>query len=391
MAGIHLQWLEGILEQPAAQISGMWLSAIGALSFQVQPIMLGAFAQVYGLDDQQVGTLASIELGGGFMATLSAVIWLRRVNWRSLMLFLLPLIAVAFLGSGWCRNFTELAAIRFVGGLGHGAIYVVAVAYLCDSHKPERVVGFAVTMQLLLGAAMFVALPQLEHTLGIKGMVSLLALIAACGLLGLISFPAAGKSTVEAEVTGTARVVWPALLIVAGMLVFQMSLASIWAFIEIMADHSGIPLETTGTVLAITVPLSAMGGVAAGVLGLRWGRTAPLLLTAIATIIALSVLGTVATISALFIGFFIQQFFWNFGIAYIFGMVAEFDTTGRLVALAPSAQTLGNALAPGLTGLALTGDGYLVVNFVSGLCACVGIGALLIVIHYFPRAEHSDP
>jgi MFS family permease len=341
--------------------------------------MLGAFAQTHSLDDQQIGVLASTELGGTFLATLSAVFWLRRVNWRKLMMLMLPIIILAFLGAGWCQNLTELSIVRFIGGVGHGAIYVVAVAYLCDSRNPERLVGFSISLQLLLAAAMFVLLPEADASRGLKGMMELLALIAATGFVSLIYFPSHGKFVAASPSEHPRRMGWPGLAVIAGMMMFQMSLASIWAYIELMAGNSGIAMETTGGILAITVPLAALGGVAAGLLGLRLGRALPLLLTAIVTIISLLILGRVASSQALFVGFLLQQFFWNFGIAYMFGMVAEFDTTGRLVPLAPSAQTLGNTLAPGLTGLALSGQGYLAVNMVSGVCACLSIVLLLLI------------
>lgn len=365
-------------------LAAMWLSAIGALSFQVQPILLAVFDSIHGLTDQQIGGLASAELGATFLATISALWWLRKVNWRYAIGSSLLLVMFSYVGAEFASSFSQLLTVRVLGGFGHGAIYVIAVAYICDLDKPEKNFGFAVAVQLLVAAVMFYLLPQIEIKYGVNAVLDILAATTASGLLFMLIFPKYSNKPVVQQSTIPTKSIKLGLFFVLCLMIFQMSLASIWAFIEIMASYSGISREAAGNVLALTVPLAAFGGIAAGIIGLKFGRVIPLIVTVIATLFGLVYLGTIESVYAFFIGFLIQQFFWNFGVAYFYGVIAKTDTNGGLIALAPSAQTLGSAIAPGITGMLLANEGYINVNITSGVCVFLSVGLLIFGLRKAP-------
>ena len=227
---------------------------------------------------------------------------------------------------------------------------------------------------------MFWLLPQIEMDYGVNSVLDVLAAVAATGFLFLLLFPRASQKTSTQQSTAPITSNKLGLFFVLCLMIFSMSLASIWAFIEIMASYSGISREITGNVLAITVPLAALGGIVAGLIGVKFGRLIPLTITVIGSLFGLVYLGRIESVSAFFVGFLIQQFFWNFGVAYFYGAIAKADTNGRLIALGPSAQTLGSAIAPGITGLLLANEGYLNVNIISGVCLCVSVGLLILGI-----------
>ena len=56
----------------------VWLSMLGALVVNIQPMFLGAISEVYGFNAAQLGFISGAELGGGCIASLLALYWFRR-------------------------------------------------------------------------------------------------------------------------------------------------------------------------------------------------------------------------------------------------------------------------------------------------------------------------
>ena len=369
------------------------LSAFGTLNFQIQPVLVGAFAVAFALTDRQAGLLAGSEAIGSFLVCLSGLLWLRRVNWRLVAAIALASMAAGSVLVGLCTNLGQLLAVRALASVGGGALYLVALTCLCDSPHADRAVGLSVVAQLMLGSAMFLVLPPVlaEH-----GLMVMMTVIAATLCAGFILLPWLAPGAPHQGVplpsdVPRAAVAWLPLLVVACLLCFQMSLASIWAYIELMAADIDIPMVETGRILALALPLSACGSGLAAWLGTRYGRTVPLLVALVGMGMTLTWLAQVSDARGLFWAFLGQQVFWTFGVPYFFGLLGDLDDSGKLIALAPVAQTLGIILGPLIAAAFLTGAGYLPVIIVAATTGAVAVLGAVMIMHRVPAAEHVEP
>lgn len=361
----------------------MWLSMLGALAFQLQPILLGMFAEKFSLDDQQVGFIASLELFSMFIACGSAYWWLRSLNWNWVFLLSTLGVLIGFYLVSTVVSYEQLLMVRGGAGFFHGAMYVTAMSALCDTRNSDAAVGYAVAM-MLLGASVFYAfLPNVYANYGMGAVFCVLSVASISGFICAFLSPSCVKHNVQ---KGSAKFSlkstrW-ALIFTGCLLVYQISLSAIWAFFERMAEFSGIAMQDTGNVLAIAVPLSALGGVLSGWVASRLGRPKAMLLAAMGIVVSLWLMGSVAGIAEFFTGVLGVNFFWNFGMAYFFSLVSENDSSGRFVVFAPVAQMLGNAIGPGLMGLLLTGNGYGIVSVTSSVAATFGVALALLAIFW---------
>lgn len=363
------------------QFSAMLLSALGIMSFLLQPVMLGSYAVVHQLGDTQLGMLAGIEILGTTLASLSGLFWINRVNWKKTAIFAIIVVALGYYLAGLCDDYNTLLVLRFSSGfLGHGVLFVLGYTYLGEHSQPERILGFALAVQMVMSSILLMLLPQLQLVWLFEGMMSSMALLSLLALLAVPWFPVggikSGNHTLSGVFTGASR----PLLILFAIVIFEICLAAVWAFIETMGAHSGITMPEIGKALAIAGPLSATGCLLASVLSIRYGRAMPLVVTLLGIGASLFILGELRDLTSLYIGFFGLSFFWNFGMPYFFGILALLDDSGRLITLVPAAQGIGATVAPVLAGVLLTGNGYYIVNVISIVSAIIAVVAALAVV-----------
>ena len=117
------------------KISLLILALPGTLIFMLLPLFLGAVTETFDFSDRQIGSLASADLFGFTLSAGSAVFWIRRVNWRYVMLAALLLLFAANLITILLSGFYSLTAIRFFCGFcgGTGIQYLYCLLYRYQS------------------------------------------------------------------------------------------------------------------------------------------------------------------------------------------------------------------------------------------------------------------
>ena len=136
--------------------------------------------------------------------------------------------------------------------------------------------------------------------------------------------------------------------------------------------------------LAIILPVSMVGSILASMLDVRLGRFAPVLLATIAGATGLLILVNTASVMALAAGFLLHQIAWNFGIAFVYGAIAQVSKQSGSEILAPGSQSLGTALGPILAGLLASSVNLDAVIWVSILGMIAGS-----LILFLTREAHS--
>jgi predicted MFS family arabinose efflux permease len=363
---------------------GCWvMTVLGAMPFAVQPFFLGVMTDALMLAPDQVGWLASADILGVVLASFSGFWWTRRFSHQALVKLASMSMVIGYLGLLFANTFEAVLSLRFLAGvLGHGIAFSLGTALLCRAPHPDRAIAISVVTQIGFSSVLLLALPKVLSASDIKTVyLSLVAIVLA--LLPLLKL--ANDSLTRDSETAALTTVKPLLIwLLVALVCYQLGLSAIWAFIESIGRERQISLEQMGLMLAIILPVSMVGSILASMLDVRLGRFAPVLLATIAGATGLLILVNTASVMALAAGFLLHQIAWNFGIAFVYGAIAQVSNQSGSEILAPGSQSLGTALGPILAGLLASSVNLDAVIWVSILGMIAGS-----LILFLTREAHS--
>lgn len=343
------------------------------------PVVLGAIDDDLALGTERLGLLASSHMLGYTAMTVTLVLWARSVDWR----VALRIAAVVFVGSyvaaSRVADFYLLAAALFVGGLSAGVLFGIGTTGLADTSTPDRSFGIATFAQVVLGAALTLVLAS--AVVPAWGSSGALVTLGACGVAGiaLTHFaPTGGAKPSHSTSTWRESALSP-LLGLAGAVVFYVGVSGMWTFIERIGSDAGLSGRFVGS--ALSAGLIAGGGAAlvAAIVGDRYGRRWPLLLS------GLGLLGSIGLLMfadayrfALAVPLF--NVCWTFAIIYGLAVVAATDTSGRFVVAIPAALGIGFVIGPTLGGTVLTELGTSGFGIMAGVSVVLAVGLFISAI-----------
>ena len=365
------------INSPKAIIGAIGVMVMVPMFFLVMPMYVGALSDDYGFTNAQIGYLISIELGSAALASLTALFWLRQVNWRTvLFVFLILLAAVNVLSILVGGAYEKLLLIRAVAGFSAGAMMAIALAALGDTQNQDRNFAFGVMGQLGISGCLLLVMPYFIGDWGAASVFTVFLIACAVAIPLVRWIPAAGK---EPAVNGISqRKSLLPLWGLAGSAAIFVGQAAVWAFIERMGSAAGLSPGTIGVALGSSVFAGLAGALVASWLADRKGRRLPM---------ALAMTGEIVCLYFLFGGFTTASFFavvigysvcWNFWLPYQMGVIAETDVSGRFVALITLSQAVGIAVGPALVGPMISQDNFDPVVW-------TGIGfAMLAMVMFLP-------
>ncbi len=127
------------LNSLSSLVAACSLGTSGVKVFAVLPLLLGVIAQHLALDEAQTGLVASYYYGAYFLATLTSVIWIRRISWRTLTFWGGGIMVVGLLISVLFNNtFEGVVGGIMLSGLGAAMVYALSV-----SNPRHIVIGIA--------------------------------------------------------------------------------------------------------------------------------------------------------------------------------------------------------------------------------------------------------
>ncbi len=366
-------------------LSASLISAAGSAIFLILPLLLGAAAQALALDDEQTGLIASSYFLGFLLICLSAVFWIRRFNWRRTGLAGFVLLCGGLLASALADSYSLLLMAMVVSGMGAGTVFGLAICVISDTRDPDRNFGFKLVAEQAVGAALLFLLPIWVTPLwGFRGLVVTVAVLLAALCLAIFWLPERGirKPGAETDADVPAPVL-PAWIALIALMVCFAGLSGLWAFVERLAADREIAADLIGQALSVGVIGGGVGALMAGVLGDRFGRIWPLLLSTLALGMVLVIYASPLTGLSFTLGTVLFSGVWNFGLAYQMGIVVSLDRRGNLAVLISSFLSLGAIVGPALAGMLISDSDYSGVfaftagTLVIGLCVFV----LLLIRH----------
>jgi len=355
-------------------------SAIVPLALLVAPVLTGQLIAERGLTPADVGDYFLFELGGISLASLPALWWMRRFTSRQIA----PVAAVVFIAGNLLSivvpGLPLLYAARLVTAVAGGALMLLCLNAAGAAANRDRIFGWWISGQLVLGALGLSLLPRLFANFGLDAFYLLLAAMMAAALPLTPHFDAPTIEPAAQRAAPTRAVLLPAVAMIA-VFGFYVGLGGAWAFMSVIAARSGLqPLPVADTI-AVASLLGIVGALLATFLG---GRTARgrFLLVGYALLFAsiLLLLGQLST--TMFAGAaYAFKFAWTFTLPFILAAIASRDRSGGVMAWINLVIGFGTSIGPVIAGRLLESAGAPVMLI---FCATLIAGsfALLLLIEF---------
>lgn len=355
-------------------IGTRWLTylifASAVVVYYLLPIWAGVFTETFGFNHRQVGWLLSADMLTNTLAAFSARYWIHRVYWRRV----LPLtVLVTILPNFLCaltETFEVFLLLRYIAGLGAGALVAFMYATVAASKNPDREFAYAMSLQVALGALFLNGSAWLWINWGAGSIFVLCGLAALLPLLCFSSIPRVnplGEHVPEANVTNdkSTRI---SLVVFIGLLavcLFFASMNSIWSFMERVGDAEGFSREFIAKVLSFSLFFSFAGALVPAWLAGRVKRIITISSGYLFLLFAIYAMGQHPPAISYALALCVYNFFYSFVIPFQSGWIASLDDSGRTAVLLPAFQGVGIAAGPLLAGLVIVGEEYANVIYVS--------------------------
>lgn len=349
------------------------------------PVVSAAWVGKLGFTEAQVGQLAAADLGGLSLGAVLCAWVLPKVNRRHVVLGAAALAVGANLACMATQDFGPVLALRASAGVASGAYTAIAVAALGATSRPERTYAWVLFAFALAQALELSLLPMLS----MNGIYLALAL----GFTGALPFfrwmPSHAEPQPDSQAAHPALPKWVPWLVMAAVLFSYVNIGTYWTYIELAAQDAALPSGWIRGVLIGASAASLLGCLVSTTLSRRLGlgRAIRWTLAAQAAVVLLLVGGLqtgrfLASVSAFSALWMLSDIFQLSGIARI-------DASGRLAALIPGAQGLGQILGPSSAAALLgSGAGYRGVFALAAAASGVAL-ALHLFLHWTRAADRA--
>ena len=352
---------------------------IGGLFWAFLPFFVGLKVSTGGFSQTQAGSLGSAYLIGFSVASMTALWWAGRFDWRKLAAVMAAVVIAALLLLARVDGFAPSLMIVPVVGLMMGALWTVAYRIFSGSANPERAFSIGIVVSYsALALVTFVIGEYVVADFGLGGSSYVLGGVVLVLALSALLLPRGLESGGESSGRGSYRPSLPVALALLAILGTSFGFAAVWAFTERIGIDAGFNTSQISPVIASNLLASAGGSVLATVLGMRVGRMLPLfvgMLAILASIVSLATVDSFGTYAAAVAGLGLSI---GFVMPYQMGYLAALDRDNRFVLLIAAAQGIGSAAGPFAGGAAADAGGYRLLVIVAGAVVAASMLAILI-------------
>ena len=375
-----------VAEQGAARltrgglISAILVGLVGALVIFITPGFLAVIAQKTGFDNDELGYLAALDINAMAVTVGLSTFALARVPWRIAVALGLALIIVGNLLTAAVVSFPAMAAARIVAGAGEGVAIGFAFAALGRASNPDRAFSIYLVVGALLSSAFLYALPAIQAAVTPSALFLIVAALNALVMLSLFAFPDGSKD--EPDIFAGAgkldmRYASGALLRVF-LLFFAMG--GMWSYSERIGMASLLSADVIAKGLSIGTIAGVVGAGLAGVLPRRWGRSWPLVVTAITGVASFLMYRGQVVPNNFIVATVLMMFSWNFAQPLLSGICSEACGRGRVVCAMGSIQTFGTGLGPAAAAATLVTGSFSVMIYSAAVVLALSVAVTIFTI-----------
>jgi len=398
-----------MFNERSAIVASIAVAVVGWAVFMGLPILVGALVDFRGFTEEQVGYLASADLGGMLVSSVIVSLFVIRMDRRFWVVFGIFVAIVADMFAIYAYDFVSMMSIRVIAGIGAGFCYSIALANLAATTETARNFSFLIFTLVTVNFLELYSLELISDAWGVTGIFVTFIIINLVCLMAWPYLPRGkhGDEHVHTKAEGEFAVATGHLpegygaptppfnlallgtLCLAAIACFYVMVGAFWAYIERLGVKAGFEDNFIAAALSITTLLSVLGCFVAYRVSRKRGQSKPLLAAPflIAAILVWLGLNTVAfTFVAVLM---IYQLLWNGVDIFQLGTISNIDHSGRYVALVPAAQGVGQTLGPSVAGYMVgLGFGY---GAVMNLCAAAAIGTTAIYAFVYWDLKRKAP
>jgi len=345
----------------------------------LKPMLVTLYITRFGFSTAHTGLVVAAEMCAAAIATTAVAALLSRLPMHRLALGGLLLLLASDLASLLPLGLAGFAGVRVLAGLGEGTAAATMAAAIAGLRGTDRLMGASNGLALVVLAAAFAAIPSLESAYGVRSVFAGLAATTLPALVLAAWFPRTTKLTPapgSGAMSSTRIRRADAALALLGTAAFYLALGGIWPFAGEIGRAAGLQSGRISGVLGLAQLVGAAGSFLPVVLGRRIGRSLPLcaaLAGCLVALLGLDLAGGAAFAWAipLFLGCAMVVF------AYLMGVIAGIDPSGRVSSLCLSIQTIGFGIGPAWAGLLAAQVGPSAILHVGIACMPLSLCALL--------------
>lgn len=356
------------------------------------PIITTRLVRSFNLSPSEVGTLLFLEIGTFGFASVPAYLWLTRVNWVAAARVFTVLAVVGNAASAFAENYYLLIACRMATALAAGSLTVLILASASRTSNPGRSYGIFLTSQLSMAAILLALLPAV---LPVDSITAIYLVLAA---LALLCLPVSGfigqrKARVEQSTNGISEESVAdkrrrGVLAAAGLaaiLLFYISLSSVWSFVTEIAIDSGVSTDIASYGLSAATVSGILAAVATTFLGEHRHKLFLILGGYLGLIGSMLILfGTVGVVQ-FFISVVLFKFTYTFVLPYLLSIVATVDRTGNMMSSANIMVAGGFSVGPLIGGILIDFSG----GYATMLMFAVAVMAVSVVCGMWAQVRSS--
>ena len=348
-----------IAHQTLVRAACIAIAAASILVIGVQPIFIGLLTERLGLSLAQQSWTLSVEMCGSIVGTLLYLPMIRFLGPRALALGAALLLLFANAATASVTMFDPLLALRGLSGLCSGVLYSYAIYWLGSMPGQDRSFGILLFVQTALFAGSAVLMPMIAEWQGFAGaiyyLVAWFALVCLLSLCLPARHSSEARSVSQASLRSGLTVIGVCSLL--GMLFLQLSIYSLWGFVEGIASDAGVAPVDIGWAISLGLLGGLPGAALPSLAGRHLGRVPMILVGSLAVLGAIYLLATrIHTAADLLLAVFLMNFGWNLALSYYMSLVVTHDPSGRLTKLVGVVQVASAAAAPTLLSLLIEGN-----------------------------------
>jgi len=363
------------------------IGTITLMSLLVLPAMIGLLVDDSVLTESQAGWAASINFFGGALIAMVMAFRMHHLNLRRVALVGLAVAAMSdFAAAFYLDQPAIFMTIRFVSGLGSGAVYTCVLASFARSPDMDRGYGMFVTLQFIVSGLGLYALPVYSNLLGASGLFMGLAALEVLGLALVAYLPGSHAPEVRRERSRTEIQVLLAAATITGalgFLLFEAGYTAQFTYVERLAVTLAFSDQQVGVALMIASLAGIPGAFCIILMGRRFGRIGPLTVGITIALVGIFILIASEQFMTYLLATSMISFSWAFCLPFIQGLLASLDPHGSAVAAASASSTVGGAIGPGLAAVVVVSGSYdMVFLFAAALMSAA-------LLSFFYSSRHA--
>lgn len=353
--------------------------ALGYLSINISPILLGAVSDGMDLTESRAGLLTTLEDWAFAFCTLGLGPWTGHFPKRRVVL-LAALVVAAGHGIAACSHqYAVVAMARVTVGLGEGTMIAMVYSIISGTHRSQRNFGTAISVNIAIGGVTYLVLPHVSAQFAHHGAYGFMAAVTLLAWPLLWLLPKESNQTEWPAVTGVTRL-GDVILFLASLMLIMFSDGMVWPLSERVGQSIGMTHGHIGLVLGISSGFGACGSLLAGRMGNRFGLMFPLIAGAACTALGGLLMMSATTPAVLFAGGILKSGGMLFFMPLAMEAASILDRQGRISAISSGVLLLGFGFGPYVAGHIVEQEGFPAVGVVSVTIAAVGTILLRFVL-----------